>query len=421
MSQQIQTVPLFRTRNGRKVKVTTRKTVTKLYKAFRSVKVTEITNKKKAQNNPHDTSPLQMLELSNQMIKKCVIKQVQNKTKEPKKNECQGYILDNDFTSGNSNKRSRDGETIAQKCGHYIDMDNLKRKKDKYAIFVEGDNKLSVLVIKSALSVQGKKGLRLMEKIHEIVKPILLKLCCKISGLPMGWRISDALSSDDAKKRWGNVKMEPEYLLQTGRSCKMHYKNKNGDEKCFQIENPVSRMSYYSMDDIDKLWNSNEYKISQYLGEYEGENKKAIFAYFEDMKNIYKKYLPYFFSPEDREKYNAEKMTEAYFGERFHFSSNLFTPNSPCACHHDTIPKQAEFPSGITAMASEKNGLRRKMGRGDGELCFVHLGCNVQYNFGDVVLMKPSLYHGLLPLKGPRYSLVLYNNRGTIDNLAGEN
>ena len=135
------------------------------------------------------------------------------------------------------------------------------------------------------------------------------------------------------------------------------------------------------------------------------------------MKAIYKKNMPYFFSPADRVKYSADEMVDAYFGEKFHFSSNMFNENSPCACHHDTISDQPEFPSGITAMASLKKGetTRRTMRRGDGELCFV------QYNHGDVVLMNPALYHGLLSLtKGPRYSLVLYNNRSTMKDPTGK-
>ena len=416
MTEPNKPLPVFRSRNGQKIFKTTAATVTQLKKAHRAVTVTNVTNKKKSKKHQYDVGPLEKLQLSKQMVEKTVMKEVKFKHEEPKENKCQGFILDKEFISGETNKRSKDGEKIVHGSGHYIDTDNLKNKKNKFGIFKAGDDKLSVLVIKDGLSKDGKKGLVLMEKIHQIVNPNLLKLCCKISGLPMGWKIEHGLSSDDAKKRWGNATMVPEYILQTGRSCKMHYKNKDGDLKCFMMENPVSRMSYYSINEIEKLWNSKEYEIESHLGDYNGDNEDAILAYFEDMKQLYMKYLKYFFSPADREKYGDKKLVDTYFGDLFHFSSNIFTPDSPCACHHDTLPWQPEFPSGITAMASLEKGkdTRRKMGRGDGELCFVHLGCNVQYNFGDVVLMNPKLYHGLLPLKGPRYSLVLYNNRGIV-------
>lgn len=97
-------------------------------------------------------------------------------------------------------------------------------------------------------------------------------------------------------------------------------------------------------------------------------------------------------------------MNKVYFRDTFHFSSKMFDQNNSRALHHDTTPNQKDFPSGITAMGVDKDENHSHLKHGEGELCLIELACNVQYNKGDIMLIDPELYLGILPLHGQRFS-----------------
>lgn len=72
---------------------------------------------------------LDNLELTKSFIKKTVIKKVNNFPIKISKNKCQGYILDKDFMSGDTKKRSKSGDGVVQGSGHQLDTANLKNGK----------------------------------------------------------------------------------------------------------------------------------------------------------------------------------------------------------------------------------------------------------------------------------------------------
>ncbi|GFH59308.1 predicted protein [Chaetoceros tenuissimus] len=374
----------------------------------------------KGENLTKFQEELNELRLDNELINESSI-HYQSLEVEIKESQAQGLWLDLEFICGVANKKNKK-DNIVHKGGHKLYTHHLcedhwgLKDKSKFIVFKKGEKKVSLIVIKGGLSSKGKQALEYFQKMHMIVNPVLMKLCCKISGWPIAELIKQGFNLAGSKRKYGSENMTPLGFTQSGRSGKNWYLNTDGEEKEFQVENPCSRMSYYKfgdeIEDVKKLWNDEKFGIAQKLGKQWNEVKPLFDAYFDDMKAAYLAHMKYFFEPSARS--DPARMNEVYFGERFHFSSNLFDQNHTCAVHHDTKPLQKGFPSGITAMGLNEDGTNRFLRQGDGELCFIELGCNVQYNKGDIVLMDPMLYHGLLPLKGPRFSLVLYNNRGTL-------
>ena len=80
--------------------------------------------------------------------------------------------------------------------------------------------------------------------------------------------------------------MTPLGFVQSGRSGKNYYLNKDGEEREFMVENPCSRLSYYSIGEVKKMWNDEKFKIYEKLGPWD-EVEHLFDAYFRDMKKVY--------------------------------------------------------------------------------------------------------------------------------------
>lgn len=139
------------------------------------------------------------------------------------------------------------------------------------------------------------------------------------------------------------------------------------------------------------------------------EIEEYIEQYYDEMRDLSKVYLPYFFK-EKLNEIQKEELVNAFFDERMQITTNLVKVVHLSGAHVDTKPATINFPSIITLQTD-------RLLDGEGELAFPGLGFRIQYQNGDVVFMRPLLLHGICAMKTniDRYSTVFYNNKTVFD------
>lgn len=296
---------------------------------------------------------------------------------------------------------------------------SLLRVNGHKKTFVFTKDRLEVVCLHNILSEKAKKGQSYFFELHKL-SPLIIKPQCKFGGYPEEDKIRRGLNDVGARKHHGTLDSDFYDIGVTGRGTKGNYrnkagktKNKNGDLLLRSIDNPVSRSEY---GDASKMGTSTKNAIRAF--ELEWEKKKdllgtsykeiedAVEAFYSEMKCISQEYLPLFVGV----KGDPSHFNETYWDENLRITTNLLNLQNQSAGHFDTKPEQDGF---FTMLSMQCD----KILEDEGELAFPEMGIRILYNIGDIILMRPDLYHGVLSMKSnsDRFSMAIYNNFSTFN------
>lgn len=303
-----------------------------------------------------------------------------------KKSETQGLIINRDIKNQT----------------HLISTNTKNFSKETFFF----SDKIEVIALKGALSKPALKGQSYLFDLHNTF-PLNVTRQCKIGALPAENHICRGAKDPGARKFLGTNWCDNFKAIITGRSCKILYKNEHGREIPLGLENPCSRATFGSGKDpgpdaytsIRRQWEAKglEPNFNDVL--------PFVEQYLDEMELITKEYLPYFFGKHHHDEFQKELMKKAFFDSNFQLTTNLVNRVHLSGGHVDTNPQTKNFPSIISIQTDREL-------EGEGELAFPSLGFRLQYQTGDVVFMRPDLFHGICAMKTDidRYSAVFYNN-----------
>lgn len=274
-------------------------------------------------------------------------------------------------------------------------------------------DKIEIVCLKNILSQKAQQGQAYFYKLHDLM-PFSMKLECKYGGYPAVNKMRRGLNSRPAREKWGNRRNRVFTVKYSGKACTGNYTS-GGKKVKFMIENPVSRQAYGNgnkdgtstlncVQRFKKVYKQYQAQHPETLTKTLGEIEEEVDCFFKEMKAISKQYLPHFV--EDWTPERESFINESFWDENLKMTTNMNDTKNQSAAHFDTTPVQYGFFTMLT-MLCDKDLSR------EGELAFPGLGMRIQYGSGDVILMRPDLYHGVMSMVTKdlkRYSLVLYNN-----------
>lgn len=287
---------------------------------------------------------------------------------------------------------------------HLVD---LTPKSPKEIFFVS--SQVEVVALQGILSKQAHNGQKYVFMLHEFA-PLNITPQCKMGGIPCEDKLKRGAKFAEARAKLGTHFATYYEMIITGRSCTLFYDNEEGKKVEFLINNPCSRTDYGSGEDgkksaiksFQEKWESTDLP-SDYpaFSDIEADVK----AYFVEMKNISREYLPYFVGDPSMTAEKKNYLNEKYWSNQMKVSTNLVNLENISGAHVDTAPETYDF---FTMLSLQSNEVLN----GEGELAFPGLGFRIQYQTGDVILMRPDIYHGICSMKSgiDRYSAVFYNN-----------
>ncbi|GFH56728.1 predicted protein [Chaetoceros tenuissimus] len=354
--------------------------------------IKELEEIRKHFKNPF-SKPKELNKFLGKLKKKGIVKKM---IKGKKFYSCKRYIFSKDKTQGlilNAH--------IKNMC-HLVSTNTKKFCKETFFF----SDRVEVIALKDVLSDDALKGQAYLFQLHNTA-PLNITSQCKVGALPVENRLRQGANDAEARAFLGTNHCDEYHAMITGRSCKLSYQNKDGEWKTYHLENPCSRTTYGSGNDpgFDAYTSfQNEWEAKGIQPNF-GVIQPFVDQYLQEIKLITKEYLPYFFGKNLDDEKEMERMKNAFFDSKFQLTTNLVNRVHLSGGHVDTPPACKNFPSIIAIQTNRELD-------GEGELAFPSLGFRLQYQTGDVVLMRPDLFHGICPMNSDmdRYLAVFYNN-----------